>query len=154
MLLRVFRYQNDKNSEKQLEEYIMKKATIGLIGGILILIISNNSWAHSGLRIDLGNNGFGFSVSDGPVGYSTFWYNTHSPQFYGMTTPYPVRPYLGWGGYRGNNHIPHKHWGHHHVPHRHFKGNHHGHKYGKKNKHFRGSGHREHYRNPGSPWNR
>jgi len=40
----------------------MKKATVGLIGALLVLMLSGSAWAQSGLRIDLGGNGFGFTI--------------------------------------------------------------------------------------------
>ena len=100
----------------------MKKLTVGLIGTALVIMLSSNAWAQSGLRIDLGGNGFGFSVSDGRSGFSTYSYNNYRPYPYIQILPqpyysgyYPNRPYLGWGGYSGHQqrHHNHKHWGHH-----------------------------------------
>ena len=98
----------------------MKKTTVGLVGALFILMLSSSAWAHSGLQINLGGGGFGFSISDGHSGFSTY---THSPY-----QPYPnnysgyisTRPYLGWGGYKGQHHHNHnqKRWGHHRSEHR------------------------------------
>ncbi|MCZ6512349.1 MAG: hypothetical protein O6857_00305 [Nitrospinae bacterium] len=92
----------------------MKKITLALIGALWVVTLSNNAWAHSGLRVDLGVSGFGFSVSDRPNGLSTFWFGNPQPHKNYYTRPYPARPYLGWGGYRGHHHPRHhRHWGHH-----------------------------------------
>ena len=121
----------------------MKKLTVGLIGTLFVVLLSSNAGAHpSGFRVDLGGNGFGFSIYNNRPVVSPFWYNNyrHVPYYSGY---YPSRPYLGWGGYRGHHHHNHKYWGQHKSGHRH-KGhfrnyrrghNHGGHKhYGKQNR--------------------
>lgn len=121
----------------------MKKVTVGLIGTLLVIMLSSNAGAHpSGFRIDLGGNGFGFSIYDNRPAVSPYWYNNYQPAPY-YSGYYPNRPYLGWGGYKGHRHHNHKHWGHHKSNHRH-KGqyrnhrrnhNHGGHKHhGKQNR--------------------
>lgn len=85
----------------------MKKATIALIGALLVLMIHSSAWAQSGVRVDLRGSGFGFSVSDGQAGVSTFWYQNHQPY---RKYSRPVRPYLGWGGYRDHHQPRHPHW--------------------------------------------
>jgi hypothetical protein len=91
----------------------MKKATAGLIGALLVTMFTSNAWAHSGLRVDLGGGGFGFSVSDGHSGFSTFSYNNFQPYPYYYSGYYPNRPYLGWGGYKGyQHHRNNKNWVH------------------------------------------
>jgi len=113
----------------------MKKLTVGLIGALLVIMLNSNAWAQSGLRIDLGGNGFGFSVSDGHSGISTFSYDHYRPYPY-YSGYYSNRPYLGWGGYRGHQQHPHnhKHWGHHRSGHHHKK-----HYYGHQRSHKRDS---------------
>jgi hypothetical protein len=108
----------------------MKKATVGLACTLLVLILSGNAWAHSGLRIDLGGNVFGLTVSDG---HSDVSVHSHTPYqispYY--SRDYPHRPYLGWGGYKSNHHHNHKHWNHHRSGHHHKDSNysnHRGHK--------------------------
>ncbi len=92
----------------------MKKITLALIGALWVVTLSNNAWAHSSLRVDLGGSGFGFSISDRPDRLSTFWFGNPEPYSNYYTRPYPARPYLGWGGYRGHHHPRHhQHWGHH-----------------------------------------
>lgn len=125
----------------------MKKITLALIGALWVVTLSNNAWAHSGLRVDLGVSGFGFSVSDRPNGLSTFWFGNPQPHTNYYTRPYPARPYLGWGGYRGHHHPRHhRHWGHHghHHPSQghhfsHQRGHRHG-GYGEKHKGYQRGG--------------
>lgn len=117
-----------RNRKQPLGEAAMKKATVGLIGALLVIMLTGSAWAHPGLRIDLGGNGFGFSVSDGRSGFSAYSYDNYRPYpyYYGYYSP---RPYLGWGGYRGQQHHHHhnyKHWRHHRSNHRH-KGYNYGH---------------------------
>jgi len=95
----------------------MKKITLALIGALWVVTLSNNALAHSGLRVDLGVSEFGFSISDRPTGLSTFWFGNHQPYKNYYMGPYPARPYLGWGGYRGHHHPRHhRQWGHGHHP--------------------------------------
>ena len=100
----------------------MKKLTVGLIGTLLVIMFSSNTGAHpSGLRIDLGGNGFGVSIYDNRPAMSPYWYNNYQPAPY-YSGYYPSRPYLGWGGYKGHRHHNHhnqKHWDHHKSNHRH-----------------------------------
>ena len=118
----------------------MKKATVGLIGIVLVIMLNSNAWAHPGLRIDLGGNGFGFSVNGYP-GLSTFSYNNYQPYPY-YSGYYPSRPYMGWGGYSGHHHHnKHRHWNHHRSGHHHNK-----HYYGQRRGHKQG-GYGRHYRN-------
>ena len=122
----------------------MKKTTLGLIGAVLVIMLSSNTWAHPGLRINIGGNGFGFSVSDVHSGFSTFSYNTFRPYPY-YSGYYPNRPYLGWGGYKGHrHHHNHKHWNHHRSRHNH-KGHHYGHQRNYK-RGDQGHRHRKHQR--------
>ena len=108
----------------------MKKVTVGLIGTLLVIMLSSNAGAHpSGLRIDLGGNGFGFSIHNNRPAVSPYWYNNYQPVPY-YSGYYPSRPYLGWGGYRG--HHNHKHWGNHKSSHRH-KGHYNNQRRGHKN---------------------
>ncbi|TDJ62266.1 MAG: hypothetical protein E2O42_00970 [Nitrospina sp.] len=131
----------------------MKKITLALIGALWVITLSNNAWAHSGLRVDLGGSGFGFSISDRPEGLSTFWFRNHEPYSNYYTRPYPARPYLGWGGYRGHHHPRHhQHWGH-HSQHHPGKGHHNryqrGHRYdghGKHQGYLRGGQQGHHWR--------
>ena len=74
----------------------MKKVTIGLIGALLVIMFTSNAWAHSGLRIDLGGSGFGFSISDGHSGFSTFTYDNYRP--YPTITPDIIQIVLIWDG--------------------------------------------------------
>lgn len=121
----------------------MKRLTAGLIGTLLVIMLNSNASAHSGLRIDLGGNGFGFSISDGHSGLSTFSYNHYRPYPYYYSEYYPNRPYLGWGGYsrHQHHHNNHKHWGHHRSGH-----NHKGHSYGHQRGYKRG-GYGQHHGN-------
>ena len=118
----------------------MKKVTIGLITALLVITINNSAWAHSGLQIDLGGRGIGFSVYDGHSAVSTFPYNTYRP-YPRYSGYYPNRPYFGWGGYSGHHHHNQKHWGHHRSGHHH-KPHHYGHQ-----RHYRHGGHGQHHRN-------
>ncbi len=131
----------------------MKKLTVGLIGIAFVIMFSSNAWAQSGLRIDLGGNGFGFSVSDGYSGLSTYSYNNYRPYpYYSGYYPnqyyygyYPNRPYRGWGGYSGHRHHNHKQWGHHRSG-RHHKGHYYGNQRGYKRDGYgqrRGNHHRQ-----------
>ena len=119
----------------------MKKVTVGLIGAILVIMVSSNVWAQSGLRIDLGGNGFVFSISDSRYGLSTFGYDNYRPYPHYYSGYYPNRPYLGWGGYRGHHHHNHQYWGH-HKPGHHHKDHSYGHQRG-----YKRDGHGKHYRN-------
>ena len=119
----------------------MKKITVGLIGTLFILMLNGSAWAQSGLRVDLGGNGFGLSVSDGRSSFSTNGYDYNQPYPY-YSGYYPNRPYLGWGGYQGHQHNHHnKHWGNHRSGH-----NHKGHSYGHQRNYKRNS-HGKNYRN-------
>ena len=121
----------------------MKKITLALIGAIWVVALSNNAWAHSDLRVDLGVSGFGFSISDRSNGLSTFWFGNHQP-YRNYWRPYPARPYLGWGGYRGQ-HYPrhHRHWGNHghnhHGYNHHFKGHHDNYRHSDRHNGYRGN---------------
>lgn len=98
----------------------MKKATVGLIGTLLVITFTSSAWAHpqSGLRIDLGGNGLGFSLYNGYQGYSPYWNNNYRPYPYNSYSRYyPNRPYMGWGGYRGHHRHNHNHWGQHRSGH-------------------------------------
>ena len=121
----------------------MKKATVGLIGTLLVLMLSSNAWAQSGLRIDLGGNGFGFSISDGHSSLSAYSYAPYQPYPYYYSRYYPNRPYLGWGGDKGHQHNHHNHnyWGHHRSGHHHK-----GHSYGHQ-RNYKRNDHGKHYRN-------
>ncbi len=96
----------------------MKKTTVILISVVLVTMFTTSAWAHPAVRIDLGGNGFGFSVSNVHSGFATFSYN-YRPYPYYYSRYYPNRPYLGWGGYRGHHHHGHKYWRHHHRGHHH-----------------------------------
>lgn len=100
----------------------MKKATVGLIGVLLVIMFNSNAWAQSGLRIDLGGNGFGFSVSDGHTTISTFSYVNYRPYPSNYSKHYLGRPY--WHGNKGNKHRHHsnKHWSYHKSSHQPKKG--------------------------------
>lgn len=120
----------------------MKKATVGLIGILLVIMLKGNAWAHSqsGLRANLTGNGFGFSISDGHSSVSAFLYNNYPPYYpHNYSRHNPSRPYLRWGSYR--RHHNHNYWGHHRSG-RHYKNHIYGHQRGYK----RGS-HGKHYRN-------
>ena len=96
----------------------MKKLTVGLIGALLIITFNSNAWAQSGLRIDLGGIGLGFSVSDGHSGFSAYSHTPYQPYPYNYSGYYSHRPYMGWGGYKGEHrHHNHKRWGHHQSNH-------------------------------------
>lgn len=124
----------------------MKKATVGLIGTLLIIMLTSNAWAHSqsGFRIS-GGNGFGFSISDGYSGLSIFGHNVYRPYPY-YSGYYSNRPYLGWGGYRRHqhHHSNYKHRGQYRSGHHH-KGHHYGHQRGYKRGGY-GQNHRNHQR--------
>ena len=117
----------------------MKKATVGLIGTFLVLMLSSNAWAQPGIRVDLGGNGFGFAISDGRSSFSTFGYGYYQPYPY-YSGIYPNRPYLGWGGFRGYQHN-HKHWNQHRSSHHH-KGH-----FSNHQPRYKRGGHGQHYRN-------
>lgn len=115
----------------------MKKLTVGLIGTALVLALSGSAWAQSALRIDLGGNGIGLSISDGQSSFSVHTPAPYQSRHY-YSGYYPTRPYLGWGGYRGHNHhynrthLGHHRSGHHHKSHsynhqRRYKRGHNGH---------------------------
>ena len=111
----------------------MKKATIGLIGALLVTMVTSNAWAQSGIRIDLVGSGIGFSIYDGRSNFPAFSYDYYRPYPYNYSRYYQNRPYFGWGGYRGHQHHRHNHWGHHKPNHRHK-----GHRYGHQRSHKRG----------------
>jgi hypothetical protein len=121
----------------------MKKLTVGLVGTLLVIMLHSNAWAHSGLRIDLGGNGFGLSVSDGHPGVSVYSPNYYQPYPY-YSGYYSNRPYLGWGSYKRHHHHNHhnnKHWGHHNSGH-HYKNRNYGHHRGYK-RHYNRGGHNQ-----------
>lgn len=125
----------------------MKKPTIGIIGILLVLMLSGSAWAQSGLRIDLGGNGFGFTISDGHSGLSAYSYAPYRPYPYNYSGYYPNRPYLGWGGYREHHHHKPQYWGHQRSGHHrknHYYGHQRGHKrdsYGEHRRKHRRQGH-------------
>jgi len=105
----------------------MKKTTVGLIGTLLVLMLSSNAWAHSGLQINLG--GFGLSISDNHSGFSTHSYPVYQSYLYNYSGYIRSRPYLGWGGYKSpHHHNNHKHWSNHRSNH---------HNKGHRNRHYR-----------------
>jgi hypothetical protein len=121
----------------------MKKLTVGLVGTLLVIMLHSNAWAHSGLRIDLGGNGFGLSISDGHPGVSVYSHNYYQPYPY-YSGYYSKRPYLGWGGYKRHHHHNqhnHKYNGHHNSGH-HYKRHNYGHHQGYK-RNYKQGGHNQ-----------
>jgi hypothetical protein len=144
----------------------MKKTTVGLIATLLVIMLNSNAWAQTGLRIDVGGNGFGISVSDGYSGLSTFSYSIYRPYPY-YSGYYPYRTYLRWGSYQGyprtqhnhkhwapHNYYNHKSWSHHRPGHHH-KGhiNNHQRNYKSGGHDQRQGSHRRHHHN-GRQWRR
>ncbi len=131
----------------------MKKTTVGLIGTLLVLMLSSNAWAHSGLQINLG--GFGLSISDSHSGFSNNTHSYYQPYPYNYSGYISSRPYFGWGSYKGQHrHHNHKHWSH-HRSNQHNKGhrnNHHrSYKRGHHNQH---KGNHQHQGHRGRNWRR
>ena len=125
----------------------MKKITATLFIASLVLILNGSALAHPTAQINPGA-GFGFSISDGNVGISSFWLG-NSRVYNNFSAPYPNRPYLGWGGFRGYDPGHHHHWGHHRHGHHHKKfrrGHGHGH-----HRPFKG-GHHRHGRHRHGRW--
>ena len=99
----------------------MKILTVGIIGALFIMTFNSNAWAQSGLRVDLGGIGIGYSMSDNYSGLTVYSHNPYQPYQpypYNYSGYYSKRPYMGWGGYKGeHHHHNHKRWGHHQSSH-------------------------------------
>jgi len=130
----------------------MKKTTVGLIGTLLVLMLSSNAWAHSGLQINLG--GFGLSISDSHSGFSNNTHSYYQPYPYNYSGYISSRPYFGWGSYKGQHHHNHKHWSHHRSDHHnksHRNNHHRSYKRGHHNQH---KGNHQHQGHRGRNWRR
>jgi len=127
----------------------MNKTTIGLIGTLLVLMLSSNAWAHSRLKLNLG--GFGLSISDDHSRFSTYSHSSYQSYPYNYSGYISSQPYLGWGGYKGQHHN-HKHWNQ-HKSNRHNKihrnSHHRSYKRGRHNQHHRNHQHKGHRRHHG-----
>lgn len=131
----------------------MKKTTVGLIGTLLVLMLSSNALAHSGLQINLG--GFGLSISDSHSGFSNNTHSYYQPYPYNYSGYISSRPYFGWGSYKGQHrHHNHKHWSHHRSDHHnksHRNNHHRSYKRGHHNQH---KGNHQHQGHRGRNWRR